>query len=87
MNILKSLDKEEFLAIQDLSKNLGMSLSLISYHINGNYKYKGLKEFRLIEVKEKNKRLFVKLSEMGNLLLKGYIKHEKKDVPQGEVCC
>ena len=51
-----------------------MSISLLSYHINGNYKHKGLKEFRLVELKEQNKNLLVKLSEIGDLLLKGYIK-------------
>jgi len=55
-----------------------MSLSLLSYHINGNFKYKGLKEFRLVEIKESNKNVFVRLSEMGNLLLKGYIKPKEK---------
>ena len=38
-------------------KKLKMSISLLSYHINGNLKYKGLKEFRLIELKEENNSL------------------------------
>jgi hypothetical protein len=55
-----------------------MSVSLLSYHINGNYKYKGLKEYRLVDTKETNKNLLISLSDMGKLLLKGYIKTEKK---------
>lgn len=74
MNILKELERETYLPLQELSKKLDMSLSLLSYHINGNHRYKGLKSFRLIDVKETNKQLHVRLSEMGNLLLKGYIK-------------
>ena len=73
LKILKELDVEDYKSLAELHKELKMSISLLSYHINGNYKYKGLKEHRLVEVKEKNNNLLVKLSEMGNLLLKGYI--------------
>ena len=73
LKILQELSVEDFISLQDLYKKLGMSVSLLSYHINGNYKYKGLKEYRLVLVKERNKKVFVKLSDMGNLLLKGYI--------------
>ena len=73
LKILQALSFEDFISLQDLYKKLNMSVSLLSYHINGNYKYKGLKEYRLVLVKERNKKVFVKLSDMGNLLLKGYI--------------
>ena len=73
LKILQELNVEDFISLQDLYKKLNMSVSLLSYHINGNYKYKGLKEYRLVLVKERNKKVFVKLSDMGNLLLKGYI--------------
>jgi DNA-binding transcriptional ArsR family regulator len=73
MKILKELKVDDFISLGELNKKLGMSISLLSYHINGNYKYKGLKEHRLVDVKEQNNNLLVKLSDMGNLLLKGYI--------------
>ena len=77
---LNILDFEEgTFSLKDLNEKLKMSISLLSYHINGNLKYKGLREFRLVETKEKNNNLFVKLSEMGNLLLKGYVKDGKKN--------
>ena len=79
LKILKAMEKKEYTSLKELSKKLGMSISLLSYHINGNFKYKGLKEFRLAETKEESKNVFVKLSEMGALLLKGYIKSEKKE--------
>jgi len=79
LKILKELNVDNYTSLKDLNEKLGMSISLLSYHINGNYKYKGLKEFRLILVEEKNNRLYVKLSEMGNLLLKGYITQNKKN--------
>ena len=73
LKILKELEGKDWVSLQDLSKNLKMSLSLASYHINGNFKYKGLKEFRLVEVKEQNKNVLIKISSMGSLLFKGYI--------------
>ena len=79
LNILKTLDSENYKSLKELSKELNMSISLLSYHINGNLKYKGLREFRLVVVKERNNQLFVKLSEMGNLLLKGYIQPKKEN--------
>ena len=45
MKILEYLDVKEFSSLKELSKKTGMSISLISYHINGNYKFKGLKEY------------------------------------------
>jgi hypothetical protein len=73
MEILRSIDENNFQPITELSKKIKMSISLLSYHINGNDKYKGLKDHRLIDTKLVNKNLHIKLSSMGKLLLKGYI--------------
>ncbi len=81
MAILKELDGKGWVPLNEISGNLSMSVSLLSYHINGNFKYKGLKELRLVEVKEQNKNLFVKLSDLGRLLLKGYIPPKQECVP------
>ncbi|HIH37570.1 winged helix-turn-helix transcriptional regulator [Candidatus Woesearchaeota archaeon] len=72
MNILKLLNSKEYISLTDLSRKLKMSISLLSYHINGTLKYKGLKEYRLVEVKEEGKSVLVRLSQLGGLLLKGY---------------
>lgn len=77
MNILKAMDENNFQPINTLSKKLNMSIALLSYHINGNDMYTGLKKHRLIDTKLINKNLHIKLSSMGKLLLKGYVK--KKD--------
>tara|TARA_Y100000310_G_scaffold345863_1_gene471750 strand:- start:21396 stop:22040 length:645 start_codon:yes stop_codon:yes gene_type:complete len=73
LKILCNLSKEEHINLTDLGKKTKMSVSLLSYHLNGTLKYKGMISLRLVEVKEKNKNLMIKLSEMGSLLLKGYI--------------
>lgn len=60
-------------SLDHLSKKTGMSLPLISYHINGNLKSMGLKELGLIETKEEKGKIAVRLSTMGNLLIKGHL--------------
>ncbi len=79
MSLLSELKGDEYLSLTQLGKTLKMSRSLLSYHINGNYKYKGLKEYRLVDVKEEGNQLFVKLSSMGSLLLQGYIPTKKRE--------
>jgi len=78
LRILKLLKSDEHISLKELSTGLKMSTSLLSYHINGNHKHKGLKELRLIDIKEKNKNVYVKLSNMGALILKGYIKQKEE---------
>jgi len=77
MEILRTLDEKEFEQISKIAQRLQMSISLLSYHINGNHKYKGLKDHRLIETKMEGKSLHVKLSSMGRMLLKGYISDKR----------
>lgn len=76
MDILKALHEKEYEPLSKIANKLKMSISLLSYHINGNDKYKGLKDHRLIDTKMINKNLYVKLSSMGVLLLKGYVKNK-----------
>ena len=76
LKVLRALEGSEPVSLKVLAKKVSISISLLSYHINGNLKYMGLKEFRLVETKEKSKNVFASLTQMGNLLLKGYA--EKK---------
>jgi len=73
MEILQTLNEKEFEPINKVAERLKISISLLSYHINGNDRYKGLKDHRLIETKMVGKSLYVKLSSMGRMLLKGHI--------------
>lgn len=74
LKIMKALQGQDFIAPIDLAKKLKMSISLVSYHINGNFHSKGLKGYHLVEVREKGKNVFIRLSQIGNMLLRGYIK-------------
>lgn len=75
MSIMKIIYSEKTCcsSLDELSKKTKMSLPLISYHINGNLKSKGLKEMGLVETKEKKGRISVKLSVLGKLLVNGYV--------------
>lgn len=75
-NKLRILSKigHDYISLSELSKRLGMSVALLSYHINGTYKTKGLKNYQLVELKRDKKSLLIRLSTIGKLLLKGYIK-------------
>ena len=75
MAILKHLftKKDCCSSLNSLSKSTKMSLPLISYHINGNLKSKGLKEMGLVDTVEQKGRVEVNLTLQGRLLVKGYV--------------
>ncbi len=75
MEILKIIhDKDCCSSLEELSKKTGMSLPLISYHINGNLKSEGLKTMGLVETTEEKGRIAIDLTPMGRMIIKGYIK-------------
>ncbi len=75
MQILKILREDITCcrSFEELSKRTGMSLPLISYHVNGNLKSEGLRSLGLVEVTERDGRMNVRMSTQGLLLLNGYI--------------
>ena len=76
VKILKELANEKcFSSLEELAKSTGMSLQLLSYHINGSPKSKGLLELELVETEAAKGRIRVCLSTMGRLFMKGYISH------------
>ncbi|MFH0977718.1 MAG: hypothetical protein V1837_00305 [Candidatus Woesearchaeota archaeon] len=75
MEILKTIYRKQTCcaSLEELGRELKMSLPLVSYHINGTPKSDGLKKLGLIETTEKKGRIDVKLSTMGRLIVKGYV--------------
>ena len=74
MDILKILnDRNCRSSLEELSKKTGMSLPLISYHINGNLKSEGLKTMGLVETAENKGRVSVELSSLGRMIVRGYV--------------
>lgn len=79
MAILKVLNQPGCcMSLEDLGKRTGMSLPLVSYHVNGTLKTEGLKELGLVDTNERNGRVEIHLSLMGRLLLKGYVEQKEE---------
>lgn len=75
MSILKYLynNPDCCASLEELSKRLGMSLPLISYHVNGTFKSEGLEKMGLVETLEGRRKTSLRLTTLGRLLVKGYV--------------
>ncbi len=61
-------------SFEDLSQRTGMSLALISYHVNGNAKVEGLVSQRLVELHVgPGGRTQVMLTALGRLIAEGFV--------------
>jgi len=78
MSILKTIFSEENCcsSLEQLGNKTGMSLPLISYHINGTLKSEGLKQLGLVQTTEIKGRVSVELTMQGRLLVRGYLAQE-----------
>ena len=63
---------ERLMSLDEISKKTRMSLPLISYHINGNNRSKGLIMLGLIEKANENRKKGVRLSALGKLIISSY---------------
>ncbi|MCJ2531599.1 MAG: DUF6293 family protein [Candidatus Thermoplasmatota archaeon] len=75
IRVLQALDDMggEAGSLSDLSNASGIEKSLLSYHLRGGRKAKGLEELGLAEIDRGIQgRLLIRLSEMGRLLLIGH---------------
>jgi len=68
IRILKEILKSSEITEEELSKKIGMSLPLISYHLNGTSKTKGLKTMGLVKSTIKSGRVFLEVTEIGKIL-------------------
>jgi predicted transcriptional regulator len=73
LELLKLLHKKDASSLDEIAKKMKMSLPLISYHINGNLKSEGLRDLGLVDTKNQQGKMSVKLSTLGRMLVKGYI--------------
>lgn len=71
--IIEALEEGVYTPLSELAKILKMSPSLLSYHIHGTLKNKGLESLRLVCIKNETKQISVKRTKLASLLLKGYI--------------
>ena len=75
--IIEALQEDEYISLSELAGKLKMSPSLLSYHIHGTLKNKGLEALRLVCIKNETKQISVKRTTLASLLLKGYITEQK----------
>lgn len=74
MSILHALDNPDCCAsLQQLSRKTGMSLPLISYHVNGNTRSTGLVGLGLAETRGRGRRVSIHLTPLGKMLVRGYV--------------
>ncbi|HZX11849.1 MAG TPA: DUF6293 family protein [Candidatus Nanoarchaeia archaeon] len=73
IEILRVLNEKGPLSLEGIGTAVRMSLPLLSYHLNGTYKVDGLKQLGLVETVQQRGRMEVSLSQLGKLLVKGYI--------------
>ena len=69
--MLQILSEKEYTSLDEIHQKTKMSMPLISYHINGNFKAEGLKQMGLVEARLKKGKIDLKLSALGSLLIKG----------------
>lgn len=60
-------------SLEQLSQKSGLSMPLISYHINGNLKSDGLIDLGLVETDKEGGSTSVSLTTLGRLLVKGQV--------------
>jgi len=75
LKILGTLEGSCIGSLEDISKKTGISLQLVSYHVNGTPKSIGLSGLELVEANEERGRIKVCLSPMGRLFMQGYLKN------------
>jgi DNA-binding transcriptional ArsR family regulator len=66
-------EKGNYIALEELREKTKMSPPLLSYHLNGTPEVEGLKQMELIETREQRKKVEVKLSTLGEILMAGYL--------------
>lgn len=78
LEILKKIyDKKKYNSTEELSKEMKMSLPLVSYHIRGTRNKQGLESMGLVETKRNQTKLEIKLSPLGKLITKNYVDYER----------
>jgi hypothetical protein len=73
MKILRSLDPSGLPSLEAVSKKSGMSLQLVSYHVNGSPQSKGLIGLALVEATGDKGRVKLCLSHVGRMFLDGHM--------------
>ncbi len=72
--LLEIINREKTIdSLEYLSKEMNMSLPLVTYHIHGTREKQGLLELGLVKTNRKGKRLNVSITQLGSLVCRGYL--------------
>lgn len=74
MVILRQLNaKKDAMTMDEIAKAAKLSLPLVAYHLRGNRDSKGLEQMNLIETSKVGTSVCVALTELGKLIVNGYV--------------
>lgn len=74
LKILRILyERGNYTTLEELRVETNMSPPLLSYHLNGTTDVEGLKQLELVETRDERKNVAIKLSELGKMLIAGYL--------------
>jgi hypothetical protein len=73
MKILRTLDPSGLPSLEEVSRRSGMSLQLVSYHVNGSPQSKGLLGLDLVQATDDRGRVKLCLSPVGRTFLDGHM--------------
>lgn len=74
LSLLRAMDNPSCCAsLRELGRKSGMSLPLVSYHVNGNQKTPGLVSLGLAEARGRGRRTSIHLTALGRMLVRGHV--------------
>lgn len=80
MLVLQTISKRgEFDSLESISRELKMSLPLVTYHIRGTRDKPGLEELGLVETRRNRGKIITTLSPLGRLIVNGLVEVKKEE--------
>src|SRR3989344_7038440 len=86
MTVLQSIAKRgEYDSLESISRELKMSLPLVTYHIRGTRDKPGLEELGLVETRRNRGKIITTISPLGRLIVNGLVEVKKDEKRRKEL--
>ncbi|MFH1750116.1 MAG: DUF6293 family protein [Candidatus Micrarchaeota archaeon] len=80
MEVIKTISRKgEFESLEAISRELKMSLPLVTYHIRGSRDKPGLEELGLVNTRRNRGKIITTLSPLGKLIVNGLVEVKKDE--------
>ncbi|MFH1443527.1 MAG: hypothetical protein ABIG96_05820, partial [Candidatus Micrarchaeota archaeon] len=80
MEVIRTISmKGEFESLEAISRELKMSLPLVTYHIRGSRDKPGLEELGLVNTRRNRGKIITTLSPLGRLIVNGLVEVKKDE--------